>query len=227
MPLWKSDTFWGIVGFAVGIVGLLMAIIFYYLGKTRKILEYSILSTRLITEEMAKIPGLTVSIYDQPVRNLISTTLRINNAGNQTVLGADFAALAPLTAKVTGYFLDTQYGYHISTSNPNSGLSIKQIKGDTVHIEFDFLKPKQFIEITLLHDGNISLTGELKSGKFREYRTRFELSTIIIFVQFLMVVLNGVCSHNALLSTNFISVLTVVILVYMLTNSIIIWHKNK
>lgn len=169
MMLWESSAFWGIAGIIGGIV---VATFFFVVQRKIKILEYQVDSTKLITDEMINIPGIKITLDSQPVRNLTSTTIKFTNSGNQTITSDDFATLAPLGISVTGRFFNIQHGYHTTSDNPNSIPFVKTLDDKTVNIEFDFLKQKQSCSITILHDGALSVLGELKSGKIRKHKDR-------------------------------------------------------
>ena len=165
MPFWESSLFWGIVGL-VG--GLAVAVFFFILGKSRRVLGYDITSTPLVTEKMTDIPGLSVTLDGRPVQNLTSTTVKFTNEGNQTITLSDFAAREPLSISFSGGLLNTWYGHFVSSQNPNSTPTLEIIDDTTMNVEFDFLKPKQAFAVTLLHDGEFSVAGELKSGAVRK-----------------------------------------------------------
>lgn len=179
MPFWESSLFWGIAGIVAGFV---VATFFFLIGKNKKILEYQVTSTNLITKDMAEIPGINITLDGQPVANLISSTVKFMNAGNQTIVPDDFATLEPLGIGVEKHLLSLQHGYHISSDNPNSCPLIKAIDDKTINIEFDFLKPKQSFLVTVLHDGDISIFGELKAGKTREFRDKSLWISIVLGV---------------------------------------------
>lgn len=132
-------------------------------------MEYEISSTQLITEEMTNIPGLKITMDQQPIKNLTSTTIKFTNTGNQTILSSDFAAIDPLGVAVNGQFLNITNGCMVKTNSPNASPSLKVLNDFTMGIEFDFLKPKRSLYITLLHNGKIAPTGELKDGTMREH----------------------------------------------------------
>lgn len=178
MEFSQSDIFLTITS---ALIGAIISAIFFILGKNKKLLEYQIASVNLITEEMTNIPGISIMLDGEPIKNLIATTIKFINSGNQTICPDDFAKLEPLSTVVTDQFLSTENGYQINCDNPNSCPSIKIIGDNTANIEFDFLKPKQSFTITLWHSGNLSVLGELKTGKKRKY-TGFHKSLFAFFV---------------------------------------------
>lgn len=167
LEFWQSNVFWGVAGI---LGGLVISAFFFFVGKSRKILEYYVSSTQLITEDMTKIPGLKITIDQQPIKNLTSTVIMFTNVGNQTILPSDFAAVDPLGVAVNGQFLNIANGCTISTDSPNASPRLNVLDDFTLGIEFDFLKPRKSLYVILLHSGKIVPTGELKDGKMRELR---------------------------------------------------------
>lgn len=178
MPLWESTPFWGIAGL-VG--GFLVAALFFLMGKSRKVLEYEINSTCLISKEMAEVPGLKILFEDKPIQNLTSTTVKFINSGNETIDYADFATRAPLCIKNSVPLLDSSHGYRIGASNQNSAPFVKKLDETSIQIGFEYLKPKESFTVIFLHDGDLSVLGELKSGRIRKYHNRnIRLSLLFI-----------------------------------------------
>lgn len=167
MPWNDSSILWTIV---VGLVGIIVTVFLYFRPKDKKILEYIINPTQLITEKMTSIPNLKITIDDQPLKTLTSTKIQFLNAGNQSIVLSDFAIKEPLGLTIDGRL----HSYDISADNPNSTPDLQPFSNDdkppqVFHIKFDFLKPKQSFSITLLHDGPVTVFGELKNGVRREY----------------------------------------------------------
>ena len=161
----------GTIGTIISLISLLAAVVFFFLGKRKTLLEYHISTTPLVTEKMAVILNGRMSIDGQPVKHLSSTTIALINSGNQSISSSDFAIQAPLCVTLTGYL----YGYDVSTGNQKLLPSLIQEDDKTVRIEFEGLKPQKYFNVTLLHDGHdksLEITGELKTGDMRMYRTR-------------------------------------------------------
>ena len=168
MPFWESSIFWGIAGI-VG--GFIVAAFFFYIGKAKKSLVYQILTANLITDEINNLPGLKISVGDEPATNLASTTVKFINNGNQTISSSDFASLSPLHITASKHIfniakIDTSY---IKARNKTLNPSINVAGNDSIIIGFEYLKPKQEFEITVLHDGKLSVGGDLKTGVFQSY----------------------------------------------------------
>lgn len=168
MSFLESPVFWGIVG----IIGVAVGIIGTYLPN-RKVIKYRVKCTEIITATAAQFPRLVVNLDGKPIQNLILTTITFQNIGYQTIASSDIAQLEPLGAHVSGEC----FGYILNSSNSNSALTATQTRVDapegthggcTLNLQFDFLKRKDCLKVSLWHDGAVSVRGELKSGKLKK-----------------------------------------------------------
>lgn len=193
--------FWSIGGFVVGIAGFIAAIIFYFKGKGKKILEYRIHTNRILfpltKSVFEKAPKLQILYDQQPINALQFTTITFTNIGSQTIYPKDFAAHEQLGIKVSVRFLGTDPEFKINEDNPNSAIVIKPSNENLVRIGFDFLKPKQSFQISFLHDGSVDVLGELTSGRIQEHDDFPEIPDslyIIMITAFVVYVLNVWCT---------------------------------
>ena len=173
MPWDDLGTLLGIAGFVVGLIGIIVSVVLYFRSKNKYLLEHRMKSTQLITEQMTRIPKLEVTVDGQRVDSLTSTTIEFINSGNQSISSSDFASNEPLGITITGHL----HSCDVSADNPNSIPYLESINNETPDnetfcVKFDFLKKKQSFSITLLHDGTVTIFGELKSGDRKEYRNR-------------------------------------------------------
>lgn len=161
----EPGTIVGIIGAAIGIWGLWVG----YKGKRTQILEHQISSAQIITNRTNNIPGLKIVVGDEFASDLISSKIEFFNRGNTTIMQKDFASTAPLQIVTSGHFFntDTISNESIESSNSNLNPDLKISGTKTLTISFEYLKPKQFFSITVLHDGDISIHGDLTVGKIQ------------------------------------------------------------
>lgn len=167
MPWWESSLFWGITGL-VG--GILISTIFYFVGKERYLMKYRIATKQIISSDITNIAGITIFFNEHPIKELVKTTIKFTNSGNQTIEPSDYAVKEPLCIHILGHL----YQHSVSAENNNSIPTITPIDSDKYKIEFDFLKPKQSFTIEIFHNGNIDVLGELRSGNTTSHR--FEMN---------------------------------------------------
>lgn len=193
MPWWESGLFWGIVG----IIGVCLGIFASSFFSNRKVLEHREHSSSLIPKDISNIPGLAVTMYDKPIQSLFATEITFFNGGNQTIEPSDFAKAEPLGASIDGNY----YGAEINSSNPNAVPAVKVVDEHTLAVDFDFLRPKDSITLTLWHDGKASTRGDMKFGRVRKhsgtksYFLWFGIAYMVIFTFMFSAVLTMAISN--------------------------------
>ena len=160
----------GIAGTVFGLFGIIISIYFYKKQKKVKRLSVKSESTILISETLNKYKNLKISYNNQNITSLTSTIIKITNIGTDIVEPTDLAPSSPLIIKTTDKFLlDDITQYKITTSNSKNLASLSKISDTSLQISFDFLNPKEYIIITLLHTGDISVDGDLKTNSIKNY----------------------------------------------------------
>jgi len=167
------NTLWSIGGTIIGILGIFGSFIFYKLGQRTRKLIYTVSSQPLITDNLSDLEGLQIIYQDKPIKNLTSTTIVFKSIGNENVERDDFGEKTPLYIKTTEEFLLQADMNSIVTANSNPGNSLCPVKKDdqTIWVDFEYLRKGDSITVTMLHTGNISVTGQLKSGKLQDSDT--------------------------------------------------------
>lgn len=167
----QLNLFLSIGGFVVGILGFVSGAVFYLKGKSKKILEYKKTSTNLITQDIADIPNLKISVGDEPTSDLTSTTVQFTNAGNVSIKLSDIATIKIISS---GHFFNSDdiSSDHVLSDNKYLKPSVAISDNHKIKINFNYLKPRQSFSITVLHDGKIDVIGDLVSGTFREYEPK-------------------------------------------------------
>ncbi len=159
----NSSILWGIVG----LVGsFLFSFLFYKLSKSGKKITYSIKSQPLITKQIGNIQNLSITYKDNPISELLSTTLNIKITGKDIIDKNDFAKADPLCIKTDGEFLlqDNICSILTYNSNPANSLTPVIIDKTTISLNYDYFKYNSIFTFTILHTGNLTISGELKKG---------------------------------------------------------------
>lgn len=167
----EINILFGIAGNIICLISVIVSIVTYFIGKKRVLLKYDVISTDLIENETSGIPGLDITFNGEVVPNLTLTKVKIYNHGNCVVCPSDFRRTDPLRLTTTGNLF-----YSRINSVPHKEYMasfINRARGSSI-IDFDFLKPKDSLTITVLHSGEISISGELITGMLQRYYTIFE-----------------------------------------------------
>lgn len=169
---WNSAILWGLIGIACTIFfGFIFSYIFYRKGLKKKQLICHRTSTSLISENISEYKGLKILYNNDEIQTLTSTIINFKNVGNDIIDPNDIIPSDPIIIKTTGHFLfsintaDTTLS-EVTISNPKVKVNLEHIDSSNLKLNFDFLPPKCEISITLLHSGDIDITGDLKMGTF-------------------------------------------------------------
>lgn len=150
------------------LVSVFLSFLFYQYGKivnTKKI-AFTCESFNLVTEYNK---NLKIVFNDKIVRTLTSSTITITNIGNKCITPADFAPSSPLMITSTqGFLFDEASQCNISAKNDMNIVSLIRIDDHCLLINFEFLNPKDKISLSLLHMGDISITGCIKDGFIKD-----------------------------------------------------------
>lgn len=160
----------GIVGI---IVGAIIAIFFYFKGQKRKKLAYNLETNILISESLSNYENLEILYNNETIKSLKCTNIKIRNIGNDIIEPENLIPSTPITIKTSNDFLlQDVTKYEIKCSNPKNRVFLELIDKSHIKVLFDFLNPKDEIQITVLHTGTISITGELKQGDVKQYSNK-------------------------------------------------------
>lgn len=167
-----SNLFWCIAGIVGGaLFSLIIGALFYFVGIKRKKISYDIKTFPLISNKINKIEGLTVKYHSQEIDDLFSSTITIKNTGNSKIESQDFAPLYPLALSTTGKFLiDKTKGVQLISSKKSNNIHLlydldDRNMCDCITIAYDYISKKDEATLSLIHTGEISVSGELKEGQ--------------------------------------------------------------
>jgi hypothetical protein len=95
---YTNGTFLGVVGVAVGVASVILAIVLWWLGTPRGVLEFSMPTVKSIVSRSRSLQpdDLQVSVRGKVVQNPCVATLRIANKGRRDIRRSDFDQDKPL-----------------------------------------------------------------------------------------------------------------------------------
>lgn len=169
---WNSSALWGIIGL---LGGFFISLLFHFISKKKKVLAYTINPTALITNEISAIPSLDILYSGKKINNLTSTHISLKNAGNEIIEESDFASLSPLKIHIeNGEIFSSEYINNCINDVTDKNMNIRlEAQNECVLIHFEFLPPQSSFNITIFHTGTMTLSGDLKKGKFIDSKQLF------------------------------------------------------
>lgn len=168
---WSSSILWGIIGIASTIFfGFFFSYIFYRKGQKQKKLMCYRNSITLISESISKYKELKILYNDNEIQTITSTFINFKNVGNDIIEPNDIVPTDPIIISTSGNFLSSAENtlFEINVTHPKINANLISINTSNITLNFDFLPPKAEISITLLHSGDIAITGDLKMGSFKK-----------------------------------------------------------
>jgi hypothetical protein len=184
------DTYLGIAGLLLGLIGLLTGYIFYRKGTKLKQPLYAMETDNLIQNNMAEMSGLRIMWNGSSIASLSSSKLFFWNNGADTIDFTDVVKSNPLRVVAIEEFkiLDAKV---TSSNNPSNSLGVKIAEGgDEAFILFEYLDQNHGGEIQIIHTGTQSshliVTGDFKGARLKRINNR-----IRIYHYALLGVING------------------------------------
>lgn len=178
---WESSILWGIIG----LIGTIFFGYIFYLKSTKeKILLCKFNSMTVISDYITKYKGLRVTYKKKKIKQLKVSTITIKNTGNDTIDENDIAPSCHITFATTkNFLLDDIEDSEIIASNKSISVKLHKISNNKIELNFDFLKPQDMITVSLLHNGKLSVFGDLKNGTIiindnRLYNRRLRIQKI-------------------------------------------------
>jgi hypothetical protein len=89
-----------LLSFILAVLGVALAIIFYFKGRKVKLPCYAVRSTNIVRNLVSKIESLEMLYSGEPIENLTVTKFAFWNAGRDTIDRRDIASADPLTFHV-------------------------------------------------------------------------------------------------------------------------------
>lgn len=164
-----------------GVLITVVALILQVKDKKRRVIYYMITSNVILEKKVSQIEGVEVRFKGEEVGNIVATSIKFWNGGNESLEASDFypenelCVAVPigekiLSASIAGESEDTcKVGVHINEETPNMA-----------KVTFYCLEPKQGATINVYHtntdEEKTVFSGKIKTGKLinRTYELSLE-----------------------------------------------------
>lgn len=166
MPVLSIDTGIALAALAISIIGVLVAVVGILISIHKKKLLYTTASTSLIDSKTSGIQNHTIVVDGKSAQALVKTTVTIRNSGIHQIEKSDFSETLPLRITTTGCFFHPASGYIVKAKDPGS-IKVNPLDEHTIAIDCAYIKSHGGFSIDVLHDGDLSVSGELKTGAMK------------------------------------------------------------
>lgn len=170
------------------IISILVAFFGIVQATSRIRLYYDFRRATLVEVKDEEIQGHTVVIDGKPAKSLIKTKVFFRNGGNRKFDSSDFSDTMPLRITATRRIFPPADGCQVMAKDPQS-IKVKIVDEKTIEVNFTYIKPKHSFAIVVLHDGKLSVSGELTTGKLRFKPDPFTSEPGLVFYSALFFIL--------------------------------------
>jgi hypothetical protein len=161
-----NNNVYNLLSVTIGVIGLILAIVFYFKSKRVKKPFYSKVSINLLKRELKRIGNIEVKYLNQSVDDFTITKLVFWNGGHDTINKSDVPENSLLKIEPQQEIII--YGAELlyQTDKSNDFNIIHDKENNTVLIDFDYMDFNQGGIIKILHSGdsssNLNLIGKIK-----------------------------------------------------------------
>lgn len=172
-----ADTsLFNLVSFVLALVGIGLAIFFYYKSRRRRTPIYAVRSINLIENSIGKIGDIEISYARSKVENISIARVAFWNAGDETISASDTTPLSPVKISCTGEtaFLGVEIVYQKNVANNFRLVPIEDPSDKMMHLQnelligFDYFDRNEGIILQIFHTGTtgneIRIEGVIKGG---------------------------------------------------------------
>jgi hypothetical protein len=178
------------VGYAIGILGFLLALFSYLKGKKEKSPCYSTYSRNIIREYISSIENLEIKYSGQKIENLTISKIAFWNAGKEIINWDDIVESAPLS-------IHSKNGYEIlgkkiiaSNESTNKFSLVDMVDKAVINIKFDYIWKNNGFVALVYHTGksnaDIEICGKLKSVDKLKHISRETLEKFFLYSLYLV-----------------------------------------
>jgi hypothetical protein len=171
-----------LIGSIIGLIGIILAIIFYYRGKEQAMPSYATLKYLLISPPKRHLPEKVKIEYDgDPISTLSTATILFWNRGRKTLDGADIATSNPVRFHFASGAADVSVLDIRSLLMTRQEIGVSaQIEGSAINVSFDFLDRGDGFSLEVFYAGDarteITCPGTIK-GVPRGARSRLKTAS--------------------------------------------------
>lgn len=159
------------LGFIIGLIGLILAILFYIKSKKKKKIHFIKKTFKLLTKPN-DLPKLDIFYDEKKVEKMIITRFLIINVGNEIINGSEISNHDPLTILLP---IESQvFDVKILFANKKANMFTTVQNKNSIDLTFDFLDVGDGVVLQIIHDvengDNINLLGTIKGARIVEKR---------------------------------------------------------
>lgn len=153
-----------LLGHIVGLLGLILACIFYFRSKRDKEPHWAIQTVNLFTDYSGTVGGLEIQYAGEKVRDLSVSKLAFWNHGALTINSEDLVRTDPLRIETKGTARVLSTKLISNNNNASQPLLSAPPEKNCAFLNFDYLDRGQGFVVQIIHEGTSSSDLEVKGS---------------------------------------------------------------
>ena len=214
------------ISLGVGIIGVSLAIVFFYKSRRIKRILYTHKSFVILSETTTSLPNFSATYQDEPVTRLKASKLLVWNSGSDTIVANDFASTAPLkvTLPENTQILEAML-IGSSTYANKTTIIVTTDHMNEAKIDFEYLGKGEGFVLSVLHtslDDEPTIEGIIKGSsepkKFSEKiwkKRMIQLGSYILFMYGFYVFPGLLKVYNPFIVGTFFAILIISLLFFV------------
>jgi len=139
------------ISFLIGVIGIILAFIFYYKSLREKKPTFNMITFGLIDNKLSTINNLEIKYNANLVKNLSLTKVAFWNSGKESIRKSDIATNDQLRIVAKNVII---YGFEIIIYSEVNEIITTLINEELINISFEFLNQNDGIVLNIYHSGN-------------------------------------------------------------------------
>jgi hypothetical protein len=148
-----TEPWFQLLSLAVGVLGLSIAILTYWLSRRYKRISVSRRSFSVIDRRRQPVPRMKIFYDDKPIEDLRITKYLFWNSGKEPIRCSDFPDRERLVISA-GQGVQILEAAILQSRSESCNCRLKQIDDSSYEIQFDYLDPRDGLVIQLSHTGS-------------------------------------------------------------------------
>jgi hypothetical protein len=157
-----------VASIALGLIGIILAIVFYFKSKKSKKPIYRIRNINLMKGNISKIKSVDILYQGNKIDNLSISKIVIWNVGKETINSTDIAKKDKFRIEIDREFKILEYELIFQKKTAND-FKITKINDNVLEIDFDYFDYEEGIIVEIYHTATIKealyVKGSLKGAK--------------------------------------------------------------
>lgn len=154
IEFFEGNPWFNLVSFFLGVIGIILAFLFYFKSIREKRPVYTKQTIRLINQALSALKNIEIKYNSVPVQNLSLTKIALWNSGKESIRNTDISSSEPLLITTNGRTII--YGFEVSYQKKVNNVQVTKVNEESLGISFEFLDFNDGLVLDVFHSGSSS-----------------------------------------------------------------------